>query len=141
MPQLHNAVVRPLQPQWLPVTHAGLSGLRVDLRLPRAVCQCGGNVQLMFTGLLRPNQRLSNEVDAQIQHWGKMGHSLRDMKAELRHYYLGALGLHTLCARLDLTPGRNELETPPIVQIDAIGLARCAPLDKCAWIPRAACRR
>ncbi len=45
------------------------------LRLPRAVCQCGGNVQLMFTGLLRPNQRLSNEVDAQIQHWGKMGHS------------------------------------------------------------------
>ncbi len=46
------------------------------------------------------------------------------MKAELRHYYLGALGLHTLCARLDLTPGRNELETPPIVQIDAIWLSQ-----------------
>jgi hypothetical protein len=61
------------------------------------VCQCSGSVQLDFTGLLRPYQRLSDDVDAQIQRWGKMGHSLRDMQTELRHGHLGPLGLRTLC--------------------------------------------
>jgi transposase-like protein len=97
---------------------------QLQLQLPRVVCQCGGSVALDFSGLLRPYQRLSDEVDARLQRWGKMGHSLRDMQAELRHCHLGPLGLRTLCERLhqlqDLTPGADELVTPPVVQVDAI---------------------
>ena len=96
----------------------------LELRLPRVVCQCGGSVGLDFSGLLRPYQRLSDEVDDQIQRWAKMGHSLRAMQAELQHCHLGPLGLRTLCARLhqlqDLTPGPDEIGTPPVVQVDAI---------------------
>lgn len=101
------------------------------LRLPRVVCQCGGSVELDFRGLLRPHQRLSDEVDAQIQRWAKMGHSLREMQAELQHCHLGPLGLRTLCVRLhqlqDLTPGADELTTPPVVQVDAIWFSQLRP--------------
>jgi hypothetical protein len=104
---------------------------QLQLRLPRVVCQCGGSVQLDFNGLLRPYQRLSDEVDTQIQRWGKMGHSLRDMQAELLHCQLGPLGLRTLCERLhqlqDLTPGEDELVTPPVVQVDAIWFSQLRP--------------
>lgn len=31
------------------------------------------------------------------QRWSQMGHSLRDMRTELRHGHLGPLGLRTLC--------------------------------------------
>jgi hypothetical protein len=96
----------------------------LHLRLPRVVCTCGGSVQLDFGGLLRPYQRLSDEVDQQIQRWGQMGCSLRAMQAELQHCHLGPLGLRTLCERLHqlqaLTPGPDELVTPPVVQVDAI---------------------
>ena len=101
------------------------------LRLPRVVCQCGGSVELDFNGVLRPYQRLSDEVDDQIQRWAKMGHSLRAMQAELQHCQLGPLGLRTLCDRLHqrqaLTPGDDEWVTPPVVQVDAIWFSQlCA---------------
>lgn len=103
----------------------------LHLQLPRVVCQCGGSVQLDFTGLLRPYQRLSAEVDEQIQRWGKMGHSVRDMQVELQHCHLGPLGLRTLCERLhqlqDLTPGDDELVAPPVVQVDAIWFSQLRP--------------
>jgi transposase-like protein len=104
---------------------------QLQLRLPRVVCQCGGSVQLDFSGLLRPYQRLSDEVDAQLQRWAKMGHSLRDMQAESRHCHLGPLGLRTRCERLhqlqDLTPGADEIVTPPVVQVDAIWFSQLCP--------------
>jgi len=104
---------------------------QLRLQLPRVVCQCGGSVELDFSGLLRPYQRLSDEVDAQVQRWAKMGHSLRDMQAELRHCQLGALGLRTLCERLhqlqDLTPGADELVAPPVMQVDAIWFSQLRP--------------
>jgi hypothetical protein len=109
----------------------GFLDYQLHLRLPRVVCQCGGSVQLDFSGLLRPYQRLSDEVDEQIQRWGKMGHSLRAMQAELQHCQLGPLGLRTLCERLhqlrDLTPGDDELVTPPVLQIDAIWFSQLRP--------------
>jgi transposase-like protein len=53
------------------------------------------------------------------------------MQAELRHCHLGPLGLRTLCARLpqlqELTPGADELVTPPILQIDAIWFSQLCP--------------
>lgn len=104
---------------------------QLHLQLPRVVCQYGGSMRLDFTGLLRPYQRLSDEGDAQIQRWGQMGHSLREMQAELQHCQLGPLGLRTLCERLhqlqDLTPGADELVTPPVVQVDAIWLSQLRP--------------
>ena len=109
----------------------GFLDYQLHLRLPRVVCQCGGSVELDFSGLLRPYQRLSDEVDEQIQRWGQMGHSLRAMQAELQHCQLGPLGLRTLCERLhqlqDLTPGADELVTPPVLQIDAIWFSQLRP--------------
>lgn len=58
------------------------------LRLPRVVCVCGGSVRLDFGGILRPYQRLGEDVDEQVQRWGKLGLSLRQMQSELAHLHL-----------------------------------------------------
>ncbi|MEI6502078.1 MAG: transposase, partial [Armatimonadota bacterium] len=96
----------------------------LQLRLPRVVCQCGGSVQLDFAGLIRPYQRLGDEVDAQIQRWGAMSVSLREMQAELTHSRLGGLGQRTLMERLHdlqaLTPDLDASQGPPLLQVDAI---------------------
>lgn len=63
------------------------------LRLPRVVCQCGGSVRLNFAGLLRPYQRLGDDVDAQIRRWAQLRLSLREMQAELAHSRVRQLGL------------------------------------------------
>ena len=47
------------------------------LQLPRVVCACGGSVALDFKGMLRPYQRLGDDVDAQIRRWGAMSINLR----------------------------------------------------------------
>jgi len=94
------------------------------LRLPRVVCQCGGSVRLVFDGLIRPYQRIGDDVDAQIQRWSHLRLSLREMQAELAHSRLGGLGRRTLNERLyqlrELTPELDPQDVPPILQIDAI---------------------
>ena len=40
----------------------------VELLLPRVRCECGGSVELGLEGLVRPYQRLSEQVDAEIRH-------------------------------------------------------------------------
>jgi transposase-like protein len=96
----------------------------VPLRWPRLVCQCGGSITLDLDDWLPPYQRIGGDVDAQIQRWGAMSLSLRDMQRELAHSYMGVLGLRTLLKRLhqlqSLTPGPDERPVPPILQIDAI---------------------
>jgi transposase-like protein len=96
----------------------------VPLRWPRLVCQCGGSITLDLDDWLPPYQRIGGDVDAQIQRWGAMSLSLRDMQRELAHSYMGVLGLRTLLKRLhqlqSLTPGPDERPTPPILQLDAI---------------------
>jgi transposase-like protein len=102
----------------------GLWAYVLRLALPRVVCQCGGSVQLDFAGLLRPYQRLGEDIDAQIQRWGAMSISLREMQAELAHSAVGKLGLRTINERLhqlqELTPDLAASQVPPILQIDAI---------------------
>jgi hypothetical protein len=97
---------------------------QAHLRLPRVVCQCGGSVRLVFDGLLRPYQRLADDVDAQIRRWSHLRLSLREMQAELAHSRLGGLGRRTLMERLhqlrELTPELDPQQVPPILQIDAI---------------------
>lgn len=96
----------------------------VRLRWPRFVCECGGSITLDLDDWLAPYQRLGSDVDAQIQRWGALSISLREMQGELAHSYMGVLGQRTLLQRLhqlqQLTPGADERPTPPIVQFDAI---------------------
>jgi hypothetical protein len=96
----------------------------VPLRWPRFVCACGGSITLDLDDWLAPYQRIGCDVDAQIQRWGALSVSLREMQGELAHSYMGVLGQRTLLQRLhqlqNLTPGADERPTPPIVQFDAI---------------------
>ena len=49
----------------------------ITIYLPRVRCVCGGSVRVNFGGLLRPYQRISSEVDAQIHRWGAPGLACR----------------------------------------------------------------
>jgi len=104
------------------------------LRLPRVVCQCGGSVRLCFDGLIRPYQRIGDDVDAQIRRWGHLRLSLREMQAELAHSRLGSLGWRTLNERLhqlrELTPELDAQQVPPILQIDAIWFTQLQATDE-----------
>jgi len=101
------------------------------LELPRVRCECGGSVKIDFGDLLRPYQRLGDDVDAQIQRWGSMAVSLRQMRRKLRHTYIGPLALRTLNKRLhqlvNLNPNREAEDVPPILQIDAIWVTLMRP--------------
>jgi hypothetical protein len=109
----------------------GLWDYVLPLALPRVVCQCGGSVQLDFAGLLRPYQRLGDDIDVQIQRWGAMSISLREMQAALAHSAVGELGLRTINERLhqlqELTPDLAADPVPPILQIDAIWYTQLLP--------------
>jgi len=91
-------------------------------------------VQIDFGGLLRPYQRIGEAVDAQIQHWGHLALSLRQMRAELSHLYVGPLALRTLNQRLHLLQGldsqRAAADVPPILQVDAVWVTLLRPNGK-----------
>ncbi len=92
--------------------------------LPRVRCACGGSVHIDFDGLLCPYQRLWDDVDIQIQRWGALAISLRQMRRELEQMRIGPLALRTLNNRLhqlqNLDPNREVEDVPPILQVDAI---------------------
>jgi len=103
--------------------------LLVDL--PRVRCECGGSVKIDFAGLVRPFQRIGDEVDAQIQRWGEMAVSLRQMHQEMTHWRIGPLALRTLSKRLhqlaSLDPNRQVEDVPPVLQVDAIWVTLLRP--------------
>jgi len=103
----------------------------VPLELPRVRCQCGGSVQVDFGEVFRPYQQIGADVDAQIQRWGGMATSLRQMRRELEHTYIGPLALRTLNQRLHLLakldPHREAEDVPPILQLDAIWITLLRP--------------
>lgn len=106
----------------------------LNIYLPRVRCVCGGSVQIDFGGLLRPYQRIWDDVDAQIQRWGALAISLRQMQRELAHWHIGPLALRTLNQRLhqlsDLDPDRDAEDVPPILQVDAIWVTQLCPNGK-----------
>jgi hypothetical protein len=91
-------------------------------------------VRLDFGGLLRPYQRLDDQVDVQIQRWAALGMSLRQMRQELQCLRLGPLALRTLTRRLhrlqDLTPDWDPADVPPILLIDAIWATELRPTGR-----------
>jgi hypothetical protein len=103
----------------------------LQVRWPRAICECGHCIKLNLKGWLEPYQRLGEDVDVLIQRWGAMSLSLRQMAKELSHSYIGPLGLRTLNERLHqlqaLKPDLETLETPPIIQLDAIYITQLIP--------------
>jgi transposase-like protein len=106
--------------------------LAIDL--PRVVCECGGSVQIDFGGLLRAYQRVWEEVDTQIQRWGALALSLRQMQKELAHLHIGPLALRALNRRLHLLQhldiDRDPEDVPPILQVDAIWVTMLRPNGK-----------
>jgi len=88
-------------------------------------------VKIDFGDLLRPHQRIGADVDAQIQRWGSMAVSLRQMRAELAHMSIGPLALRTLNERLHylatLDSNREAQDVPPILQVDAIWVTLLRP--------------
>jgi transposase-like protein len=107
---------------------------QLSVYVPRVRCECGGSVQIDFGGLLRPYQRIWDDVDAQIQRWGAMALSLRQMAQELAHLHIGPLALRTLNQRLhqlaEHTPTGDPTDIPPILQIDAIWITCLRPNGK-----------
>jgi len=103
----------------------------IQIRWPRVKCKCGGSVQLNLKGWLEPYQRLTDEVDVLIQRWGALSLSLRQMRRELAHAYIGPLGLRTLNERLHqlrtLTPDLETLEAPPVLEVDGIYITQLRP--------------
>ena len=103
--------------------------LPVDL--PRVRCECGGSVRLDFGGVLRPYQRVWDDVDAQIGRWGALALSLRQMRQELAHLHIGPLALRTLNQHLhqlaQLAPDPPPSAVPPILQVDAIWITLLRP--------------
>jgi transposase-like protein len=106
----------------------------IALEVPRVRCECGGSVQIDFGELLQPYQRMGKEVDAQIQRWGHLALSLRQMREELRHLHIAPLALRTLNRRLhllqDLDPQRATADVPPILQVDAVWVTLLCPNGK-----------
>jgi len=100
----------------------------VAIDLPRVRCECGGSVKIDFGDLIQPYQRIRADVDAQIQRWGSMAMSLRQMRQELKHLHIGPLAMRTLNKRLhqlaNLDPNREAEDVPPILQVDAIWITR-----------------
>ena len=102
--------------------------------LPRVRCECGGSVRIDFGGLLRPYQRIWENVYVQIERWGAMALSLRQMRRELGHLHIGPLSLYTLNHHLhtlaDLELDYDPAQVPPILQVDAIWITKLRPNGK-----------
>lgn len=97
----------------------------------RLMCECGGSVRLEMDEWLRPYQRVGEDVDQQVQRWGALGLSLREMQKELESLYISPLALATLNRRLhDLQAAAQESRTwavPPVLQIDAVWVTQLRP--------------
>jgi putative transposase len=103
----------------------------IPFQMPRVRCECGGSVKIDFGDLIRPYQRIWDDVDVQIQRLGGIAVSLRQLRAEFEHLYIGPLALRTLNRRLhqlaNLDPNREAEDVPPVLQVDAIWVTQLRP--------------
>lgn len=103
----------------------------IPFAVPRVRCQCGGSVTIDFGGLIRPYQRIGDDVDDQIQRLGGMAMSLRQMRELFGDLHIGPLALRTLNERLhllaNLDPNREAEDVPPVMQVDAIWVTVLRP--------------
>jgi transposase-like protein len=116
----------------------------IPFSLPRVYCECGGSVQIELDGLVRPYQRISDGVDAQIQRWYRLGMSLRHIEEALEQSWMSPLSLRTLMRRIHLMTEQAALpwpsQTPSILQVDAIWVTLVLPTGG-AYLDRKGRRR
>lgn len=101
------------------------------LWVPRVICRCGGSVQIP-SQVLRPRQRIWEDVTLRIQRWGEKAVSLRQIRDDLAEELSSSLGLRTLNERLQASPVRKPggmaLSTvPPVVLLDGIWVTLLVP--------------
>lgn len=103
----------------------------IPFSLPRICCECGGSVQIELSGLVRPYQRISDEVDEELQRWYRLGMSLRHLAEALEHSWMSPLSLRTLMTRIHRMAEQVAMpwpsQVPPIVQVDAIWVTLVLP--------------
>jgi transposase-like protein len=103
----------------------------VQVWVQRLVCECGGSVQLEMDSWLRPYQRVGEDINDQVQRWGGLRISLREMQGEMAQLHISPLSLRTLNTRLQQIATEPETETtaeaPPVVQLDAIWVTQLVP--------------
>jgi len=107
------------------VTHYGV----LTFRLPRVVCTCGGSVRIPFS-ILRPYQRLWDDVVAQVGRWAALGLSLRQMQHELGEQcqtQVGLRKLNTLVHSVRQPTDTPLPSVPPVVLLDAIWVTLLEP--------------
>ena len=98
---------------------------------PRVICRCGGSVRIP-SQVVRPGQRIWQDVTIQIQRWGQKALSLRQMRDTLAEDLGTSLGLRTINERLQTPlmrqPGTMVLSTvPPVVVLDGIWVTLVVP--------------
>jgi transposase-like protein len=99
---------------------------RVSINMPQVICRCGGAVCIDFQ-ILRPFQRMWDDLEGQIRERCGQGLSLRQTKAELDGLLVSSVGLRKLNevihALAHLAPGQQEAERtdiPPVVRLDGL---------------------
>ncbi|GEM_PF-1451157 len=101
--------------------------------LPRAVCECGGSVRIPFT-IVRPYQRLWDDVITQIRRWADLGVSLRQMQTEIAAQSRTQVGLRKLNEVVQDVARPSTLNltsVPPIIMLDAIWVTLLAETVAC----------
>ncbi len=94
----------------------------IDFWLPRVLCRCGGSVHIPFS-ILKPYQRIWDDVLEQITRWADLGLSLRQMQHEIGEQVGTQIGLRFLNERINEVAGHPSIElssVPPVVMLDAI---------------------
>ncbi len=103
--------------------------------LPRVVCECGGSVPLP-SSILRPYQRLWDDVLEQLGRWATLGLSLRQMQTEIGEQLHTQVGLRKLNEAVQVVrqPVELPLSSVPPCKVELLHLvqtARC-PTSECA---------
>lgn len=110
-------------------THWG----RVVLGVPQVQCVCGGNVPMSFR-MLRPGQRVWDDLVVEIREEYHRGLSYRQIKLDLDERLGSSVGLRTLnqCVLQTVPegiPGKpfEISEVPPVVRLDGIWITVMFP--------------
>jgi len=100
--------------------------------MPRVLCRCGGSVSIPFA-ILRPYQRIWDDVTEQIGRWADLGLSLRQMQADIGERMGAQVGLRTLnreAQAVRMPPALKLTSCPPVVMLDAIWMTLLADTGK-----------
>lgn len=100
--------------------------------LPRVLCRCGGSVSIPFS-ILRPYQRIWDDVTEQIGCWADWGLSLRQMQTAIGEQTGAQVGLRTLnrdVQAVQTAPALALSSCPPVVMLDAIWVTLLADSGK-----------